>query len=93
MESHDRGEIAGEQGGHTDSEKQQPTVKDKLLNASAVRQVYLVTCSQANWNNFQLEDRLPRRSSEVFTHLTHALCTGYVVESRIETVVFTITWL
>ena len=42
MESHDRGDIAGEQGGHTDSEKQQPTVKDKLLNASAVRQVYLV---------------------------------------------------
>ena len=36
MESHDRGEIAREQGGHTDSEKQQPTVKDKLLNASGV---------------------------------------------------------
>ena len=52
MESHDRGEIAGEQGGHTDSEKQQPTVKDKLLNASAVRQVYLVTYSQANLEQF-----------------------------------------
>ena len=88
MESHDRGEIAGEQGGHTDSEKQQPTVKDKFLNASAVRQVYLVTYSQANLEQFPT-----RRSSEVFTHLTHALCTGYVVESRIETVVFTITWL
>ena len=32
MESHDRGEIAGD----TDSEKQQLTVKDKLLNASGV---------------------------------------------------------
>ena len=52
MESHDRGEIAGEQGGHTDSEKQQPTVKDKLLNASAVRHAYLVTYSQANLEQF-----------------------------------------
>ena len=93
MESHDRREIAGEQGGHTDSEKQQPPVKDKLLNASAVRQVYLVTYSQANLEQFPTRRPLPRRSSEVFTHLTHALCTGYVVESCIETVVFTITWL
>ena len=52
MESLDRGEIAGEQGGYVESEKQQPTVKHKLLNVSAVRQVYLVTYSQVNLELF-----------------------------------------
>ena len=47
MESHDRGEIAGEQGGHTDSEKQQLMVKD-----ISIQQVYLVTYSQANLEQF-----------------------------------------
>ena len=46
---------------------------------------------QANLELFQLEDRLRRRSLEVYNHLTDALCTGYVVESHIETVVFIIT--
>ena len=60
MESHDRGEIAGEQGGHTDSEKQQPTVKDKLLNASAVRQVYLAV----RWKIFHFNVRIAEQNQK-----------------------------
>ena len=93
MESVGGGKIAGEQSGCTDSEKQQPTVEDKLLNASAVRQVYLVTYSQANLELFPTRRSFAEAVVGSFqssnTHVMHWVCS----RERIETVVFAITWL